>query len=58
MKEKLSPNPHIQCGVCSCEYHDPSNHCNLQSIRVDPVPGACSGKSCDESACGRYRCRS
>lgn len=57
MNEDMAPNPSIQCGVCSCAYHDPSNHCCLSKIHVDPMPGASSGKAEDESKCGSYRCR-
>ena len=52
MNEDMAPNPSIQCGVCSCAYHDPSNHCCLSKIHVDPMPGASSGKAEDESKCG------
>lgn len=57
MQNNMDPNPSIQCGVCSCSYHDPSNHCSLIKIKVDPIPGASSGKADDESKCGSYRCR-
>lgn len=58
MNHGMEPNPSIQCGVCSCSYHDPSNYCNLSKIKVDPIPGAASGKADDESKCGSYHCRS
>ena len=57
MNEELSPNASIQCGVCSCAYHDPSNHCSLTKIHVDPIAGGATSKACDESMCGSYRCR-
>lgn len=57
MNDDMTPNPSIQCGVCSCSYHDPSNHCSLNKIHVDPMPGGSSGKADDESKCGSYRCR-
>ncbi len=57
MRENIDPNPSIQCGVCSCSYHDQSNHCSLNKIRVEPIAGASSGKAADESQCGSYRCR-
>jgi len=57
MNENMDPNPSIQCGVCSCSYHDPSNYCCLSKIHVDPMPGGSSGKADDESMCGSYRCR-
>ena len=56
MHEHMEPNPSIQCGVCSCSYHDKSNHCCLDKIHVDPIPGGSSGKP-DESCCGSYRSR-
>lgn len=52
-----APNPSIQCGVCSCSYHDKSNYCSLSKVQIDPNPGAKSGKAEDESKCGSYRCR-
>lgn len=57
MKDDMFPNSNIQCGVCSCSYHDPSNYCCLQKIHVDPSPGGASGKAEDESMCGSYRSR-
>lgn len=57
MQNNMSPNPHIQCGVCSCSYHDPSNHCSLSKVNIEPIAGAASGKADDESKCGSYRCR-
>lgn len=57
MSEMNKPNKSIQCGVCSCEYHDQSDYCCLNKIRVEAVPGQSSGKAEDESMCGSYRCR-
>ena len=54
--ENMTPNPNIQCGVCSCTYHDPSNHCCLTRISVEPLPGKNTGMA-DESKCASYRCR-
>lgn len=55
--DEMSPNASIQCGVCSCRYHDESNFCCLDCIHVDPLPGAASGKVADESCCGSYKSR-
>lgn len=57
MNHNMEPNQHIQCGVCSCSYHDKSNFCSLSKISVEPIPGASTGKADDESKCGSYRCR-
>ncbi len=57
MREETNTNPCIQCGVASCSYHDPSNYCSLKKIRVEPISGASSGVSDDESKCGSYRSR-
>lgn len=57
MNQDMAPNPIIQCGVCSCSYHDPSNHCCLDKIHVDPMMGATTGQADDESKCGCYRYR-
>ncbi len=57
MNQPMDPNPSIQCGVCSCSYHDKSNHCCLDKVHIDPLPGGSTGKSEDESSCGSYRCR-
>ena len=57
MSEMNKPNKSIQCGVCSCQFHDKSDYCSLAKIRVDAIPGQSSGKAADESMCGSYRCR-
>lgn len=57
MAEHSKPNKSIQCGVCSCKFHDGSDFCNLSQIRVDAIPGQSSGKAEDESMCGSYSCR-
>jgi len=57
MNDNMAPNQSIQCGVCSCSYHDPGNYCSLSKIHVDPMPGGSGGAPEDESMCGSYRCR-
>jgi len=57
MSEHLKPNKSIECGVCSCKFHDQSNHCSLSKIRVEAMSGFCTGKAEDESMCASYSCR-
>ena len=51
-------NPHIRCGVVSCNYHcDNENYCSLSSIQVEPCANCHSGKAGAESMCASYRCK-
>lgn len=49
-------NPDIRCKVSSCQYHCTDDLCGLRSIEVEPTPNCNSGKACDESMCGSYKC--
>lgn len=50
-------NPGVTCSVTSCKNHDEHNHCVLNSIKVEPMRGANTGKPADESMCGSYKNR-
>lgn len=51
-------NEHIACRVNSCEYHcGEKNFCSLSAIQVEPCKDCHSGKACDESMCGSYKCK-
>lgn len=52
------PNTDIRCRVTSCAYHcGDQEYCSLNAIQVEPCSDCCSGKACDESMCGSYRCK-
>lgn len=51
-------NTSIHCRVASCHYHcDDQDFCTLSSIQVEPSSNCHSGKACDESMCGSYKCK-
>ncbi len=55
---KKQANPHIRCGVVSCNYHcEDENYCSLSSIQVEPCANCHSGKAGEESMCASYKCR-
>jgi hypothetical protein len=52
------PNTDIRCRVTSCAYHcDDQEYCSLNAIQIEPCTDCCTGKACDESMCGSYRCK-
>jgi len=46
----------IGCNVKSCGYNA-DKECTLDEIMVKPTENTHSGKACDESMCGSYKCR-
>lgn len=51
-------NTSIRCRVASCHYHcDDQDYCSLSCIQVEPGNNCHSGKACDESMCGSYKCK-
>lgn len=46
----------IDCRVCSCEYHNEDDVCQLDSICVQPVTGAAHKDAASQTLCGSYKC--
>lgn len=52
------PNTDIRCRVSSCAFHcGDQEYCSLNAIQIEPCVECHSGKACDESMCGSYRCK-